>query len=390
MSTNQRENERNERKLEKKRKRQKIAWIIIILVIIALLVMKLCEIDFSSIGIKGAPSAGAASEQGGFPFELQSGGDSSFGELSDNIYVLNDNSLTVIGRSDAKELLSVQHGYSNPIIETAGSYSVLYDQGAASYMLCSKSEQIYEDKADNIILCADVSDSGSVVICTTSDSAKTSIKLLNKSLNEKFSYDVQDGFVTAVAADSRGSRLAFAVVSSENAAFKTTVYTMNIDDESPRAQFVYYSSVLDLEFKSSDLYVVGADFVSVISSLKNETKVFEQGSASVVSYCFNSSKELVYAYSDYDGSSETKIALVKASGRAEEITSVDSKIKDITASSSHVSVLTSGSVVSYKISNGEETAVYNADDSYTSIQQMSSKIFAKHQTRVELLSENQE
>ena len=143
MSTNQRENERMERKLAKKRKRQKIAWIAIILVIIALLVMKLCEIDFSSIGDKSDSPVSVTGEEA-FPFELESGEDFGFGVFSDNIYALNADAFTVIGEADGRELLSVEHGYANPIVETSGSYCVLYDQGTGAYMLCSKKNQIYE------------------------------------------------------------------------------------------------------------------------------------------------------------------------------------------------------------------------------------------------------
>lgn len=386
MSTNQRENERMERKLAKKRKRQKIAWIAIILVIIALLVMKLCEIDFSSIGDKSESSV-SVTGGGAFPFKLQSGEDLGFGVFSDNIYALNGSAFTVIGEADGRELLSVEHGYANPIVETAGSYCVLYDQGSGAYMLCSKKNQIYENKSDNSILCADVSDSGCVLLCTTSDTARCVIKLYNKSLDEKFSYDIADGFVTSVAVDGRGSRIAFAVVSSENARFKTTVYTMNTDDEAPRAQFVYSSSVLDLEFKSTDLYIVGTDFVSTVSSLKNETKVFEEGNVSTVSHCFNSSGNLVYAYTDYEGAGETSVAYVKPSGNVTAVTVISGRVKDITASSSRVSVLTDSSVFSYKISSGEQLQSFEVDDSYTSIQQMSSKIFAKRGTNIELIQE---
>ena len=99
MSTNQRENERMERKLAKKRKRQKIAWIAIILVIIALLVMKLCEIDFSSVGDKSDSPVSVTGEEA-FPFELESGEDFGFGVFSDNIYALNADAFTVIGEAD--------------------------------------------------------------------------------------------------------------------------------------------------------------------------------------------------------------------------------------------------------------------------------------------------
>lgn len=384
MASQEREIKRLERKKAKAQKRQKIAWVIIALVVLALIVMRLCEIDFSSIGEK--KDSDTAVSTSGFPYELDSGDDISFGSVSKSLYVLDETSYTVLSPSDADVQQGFAHGYSNPVVAVSGSYSLLYDQGGVSYKLDTAKDSVYSDKSENTILSADVSSSGSIILSTTSDEASSTICVYDKNLNLDFRYNVSYGYVTRVAIDSRGSRIAFAAVNSENAQLKTVVYTMNIDDEEPRAQFEYYSSsVLDLRFSSTDLFVVGNDFVSVISSLKDETKIYVQGSVKTVSYSYNSSDKLIFAYSDYSGSSSNKAAVINRSGKVQEIAEVDSVIKDITASSSQVTVLTSDEIITYKISNSEVVQRTEVDDSYSSVEQMSSSIFAKHQTLVELI-----
>ncbi|MCC8016673.1 MAG: DUF5711 family protein [Clostridiales bacterium] len=386
MADAQRENERIEKKILRKRKRQKTAWIIIAIIIAALLVMRICEIDFSNAG-SGSSSSGSSAA--GFPFELYSGADVSFGELGNNIYVLSDTSYTVINPSSGNALQNFEHGYSNPLTKSSGNYSIIYDQGGYSYRLVSSKEVVYDTKSDNAILCADVSSSGNVAVCTTSDDAKSTVTVYNKSSDKKFSFNVTYGYVTSVAIDSRGSRIAFAALNSENAKLKTVVFTMNIDDSSPRAQFEYVSSdIYDLKFSSTDLFVVGSDFISVISSLKNENKVFESGNVNTVSYCFNPSGALVYVYSDYLGS-ENNVAVIKSSGTVSNVAKISAQVKDVSASSSRISVLTDDSVFTYKSSNGELKNTVSVDDSYTYIQHISSKIFTKRQTMVELLNEKQ-
>lgn len=390
MASTQREAERAERKKAKSRKRWRIAWAAVGIAVAVLLVMRVAETDFSSLSSKKNDSE-SISEKNKYPYELSSGGDLSFGTVGSGLYVLDDTSFTVLDTSNASLVQTFNHGYANPIIETAGSYSLLYDQGGTAYRLDTEKDNVYSDKSDNQILCASASESGSVVLCTTSDSAKSNVSVYSKSLKQKMSYDVANGYVIAAAIDSRGSRVAFAAVNSENAKLKTVVYTMNIDDSKPRAQFEYYSStVLDLHFSSSDLFVVGSDFVSVVRGLKTETKIFEQGSASTVSYDYDSSDNLIYAYSEYSGSSENKIAVVKRGGNVKSVATVESAVKDISGSSSYVSVLTADSVITYKVSDSSVKQTYKADDSYTSIKQVSSKVFAKRQTLVELLSDNRE
>ena len=388
MSTSQRENERKEKQNQKTRKKQRIMWIIIAVIIVLLVVMKLFELDFSSIGnaISGKEESIVSSvSSGNYPVTLTSSKNIAFGSISGNVYALTDLDLNIISSSNGEVKQNYEHRLANPVIDVNGGYAVLFDQGGTAYSLHTPTDTVYTDKADNSILCAAVSQTGTVALATTSDCAKTTIKVYSKSLDEKFSFDVSYGYVSALAIDSRGTRLAFAAVNSEGAKLKTVVYTMNISDDKPRGEFEYLvSSVVDLQFNSSDVYVVGNDFVSVISSLKKERKAFEQGSISLVSYCYDTSNRLVIAYADFEGSVSDSVAIVKPSGRVSSKGTDLPEIKAITASSSTVSILSGNELISYKSSNFEERQKLIALESYSDIQQMSSKIFVRYQSFVDL------
>lgn len=390
MASNQRENERKARKIAKNQRNQKIIWIILIVIIIVIAIMKISEIDFVALKDKLTDENGKFSissllaDDQKFPFSLDASDDIIFTSVGDQLAVLNDESYTVIDSSNAKMQYRDNHGYANPIMKTNGDYAVIYDQGAHRYRLDSSSKNIYDDKIDNTILCADTSASGVVVLATTSDNAKSEIVVYSKSLKEKMKYDVPYGYVTSVAIDDGANRIAFAVVNSENAKLKTTVYTMSMNDEKPRASFSYESStVFDLHFASSDLYVVGSDFLSIISSLKKENKIFEQGKINTVSYCYNQSDELVVVFSEYTGSNTDKVVYITSSGKIKTEIDTGVIVKDVTASKSKISILTSDSIITYNTSKGEEINKIEVDDSYTSIVQMSSNVFAKHQSLVE-------
>lgn len=364
-------------------------WIVIAVVIALLVVMKLFELDFSSIGNAIAnKEEGIVSSvsQGNYPISLTSSKNAGFGSISGNVYALTDLNLNIINTSDGEVKLCYEHRLSNPVIDVNGGYAVLYDQGGLTYSLHSASETVYTDKADNSILCAAVSQTGNVALATTSDSAKTTIKVYNKSLDEKFSFDVSYGYVTAIAMDSRGTRLAFSAVNSEGAKLKTVVYTMNISDTEPRGEFEYpVSSVVDLSFNGSDAYVVGNDFVSTITSLKKEHKVFEQGSISLVSYCYDSSSRLVVAFAEFEGATSNSVAIVKPSGKVYSQASDLPEIKALSASSSTVTVLSGNELISYKASNFEEKQRQIAFESYSAIQHISTKVFVRYQSFVDIV-----
>lgn len=382
MNSEERELERRQKKEKKSERKRRVAWALVALLVAALIIMRVAEVDFTP-----SPEGAPAAESSGFPCSLLTGTELALSGEGSNIAVLGDTAYCVTDRKTAKTLYSFDHGYSNPVADFAGSYSLIYDQGSQSYRLDSQSKNVYSQQSEQPIICAGVSDSGAVVLACLSEDCPSTVSVFNRSLDKKLSYDVSEGYVTDVAVDSRGSRVAFAVVSSENARFKTVVYTMNTDDSTPRAAFEYAGSgVLDLRFSSTDLYVVGTDFVSVIDSLKTEKSVYAPGSIEVSSFCYSQNGRLVLAYRSYSGSQQDNISEIRPSGKAKEIVSIDSRIKDISATSSRVAVLTSGGVTVYKISNSQIAAEYPADDSYSSVLILSSDVFARRQAVIEKLS----
>ena len=390
MASNQRENERRERKNRKENKKRIILWIIIIAVIIALAVMKLLEVDFSSIFSSIGNGSGiteSVSDDSNFPYHISGDGNAKLSVIGNKLAILNDTSYTVINASNAQEKIKDDHGYANPILRVSGGYSVLFDQGSNTYRLDSATENVYENSANGEILCADVSDTGVVAVATVSGIHKSSITVYGKSFNERMNYVIGGGYVTSIAISDNSRYVAFTVVSSENAKLKSTVYVMPVGYNEPEAKYEYIgSSVLDIHFASNTLYVVGNDFVSVIESLDKEIQVYPQGSINTVSYCYNPSDMLIIAFGEYAGAPDNIISCVKPSGQIKARVEIPTQIKDVTASGTEMTVLTGGEIVSFKMSNGKETFRLTVDDSYAEIMQMSSKIYGRHSSELELVN----
>ena len=391
MASNQRENERRERRNKKRDKKRLVIWIILIAVIVALALMKLSEINFSalfhSIG-DGSGISETVSDDSNFPYHISGDGASQLAVIGNRIAILNDSVYTVINSSNAQERIRDEHGYVNPILRVSGGYSILFDQGANTYRLDSATENIYENSVDENILCADVSDTGVVSVATVSGIHKSRITVYGKSFLEKMNYEISGGYVTSIAISNNSRYVAFTVMSSENAKIKSTLYVMPVGYNEPKAKFEYSgSSILDIHFSSNDLYVVGNDFVSVIASLEKEIPVYEQGTIDTVAYCYNPSDALIIAFGEYVGAPDNIISYVKPSGQIKAQAAVSAQIKDVTASGTEMTVLTGGEIISFKIRNGKESLRLPADDSYTEIAQMSSKIYGMRSSELELVNQ---
>ena len=385
MADNQRQIEREERKEQKKQKRWTVIWCVVGVVMLVLIVMKVMEIDFQSL--KSDIEAMFSSEEvevEDYQYTLDNTDNVTLTTIGSKILVLNSSSITVLENDEGEAVFTADHGFSNPVLSVKGSYSVLIDQGSNKYRVDSASGNVYTSTVDDSILCADVSSSGTVALVLNSDDENSLIKIYTKSLNEKFSYSVSGGYVTAIAVNDTARKIAFATVTSENARLKTTVYTMGINDDEPKAEFSYTdATVLDLQFSSGNIYVVGTNFVSVISSMTEETVVFEAESIEVADYCYNSSDKLILAYSNYSGESTNEVAYINTNGDIKTTITTDGTVNDVTASSSEITVLTDANIFKYSAKDGELIGTATVDDSYTNIVAVSSDIFAKHRSYVE-------
>lgn len=387
MASKQRENARIEKKRAKERKTKKFIWIVLIIVIIILIIMRVCEIDFDSLKDKytdenGKFTISMTADTDAYPYPVDSSDIINVKPVSDKLLILTSSSLTVLNPVNAEVVYTASHGYSNPVMSSAGQYICIIDQGTNRLRLDRTSQEVYESKTDNALLCADVSKSGTVIYAARSDENKSSVTVTNSSLKKIADFEVNDGYVVCVAIDASGKKCAYATVNSVNAKLVTTIHTFNVGDNGDRAAFDYEdSSVMDLHYSdSSNLYYVGTNCVSVISSQKKEKPVFELGTINTECFNYTKNNELVIDFTPYSQANENSVAYVKSSGKVSTKIDLQKKVKYLSSSSNEICVLFSDKVSTYSLTKGNEKGSVSCDDSLTTADKLSSKIFVtRHQ-----------
>ena len=386
MASNQREIERKEKQLKKDKKQKAVIWIIIAVVVLVLAIMKVCEININSIKDRFTDENGAFTLTDGvtennFPYTLDASQNVNIVNLNNKLGVLTPNSFTVIDSSDANTDYMFEHGYSNPILASAGIYSLIYDQGAKHYRLDTVSQAVYEMDSESSILCADVNKNGVVALATTSKEKSCDIKVYNKALKELFSYSISGGFIVDIALNDNAKKVAVAVVNSENAQLSTTVYSYSIAGNGSDEKVVKLpnTNIADIKYAGNNIWAVGDDFLGVIKGEKLVTS-FEQGSINTVAFSFNQSGELALVYGKYSNSTEYVIAYVKPSGKVKNEIAIDSNVKSVCATTGLVTVLTNDDIVTYNLRNGEEKSRIATNDSAKSICKIGSGIYIQKQS----------
>lgn len=381
MQNNERTNRNKEKKRIKDKKVKTVIWIVLGVVLAILLVMKVCEIDFNYIKnhISSIGNVAMTNEEI-YPYSLDTSGESDVQIVNNKLAVLTDSSLSVVDPSNAKTINSFEHGYTNPYLLSASDYTLLFDRGGTRLRLDTSSRNIYEKNVERNIITAAVAKNGSVAYSTFSDDADCILVIMSKNEKSKLELPIKDGYITSIALNSSASKCTYVTVNTQDAVLVSTVHILNVSSGDDVSSMSFNgSNILNVNYSNQgNVYIVGDDFLSVVSNQKEVTQVFEKGSIKTNLYCYNSDNELVLNYKDYSNSTDSKLAFVRPNGKIKTSVELDVAPKYISASSNEVTVLYTDCFKIYSLTKGEVKRQTEVDNSVNSVHTLGSKNYVQY------------
>lgn len=388
MPTNERANKIREKKRQKDKKTKIIIWSVIGVIALTLVIMKICEIDFADVKNKiSAKTAVSTVSEDVYPYSLDISGNADVRVVNDKLAVLSDSSLTVFNPTNAKKTYSFEHGYTNPVMLSSGNYICIYDRGSTRLRLDTTSKQLYEKTVDRNIICASLASNGTLAYASFSDDADCELTVITKTERKKMTLPIKGEYITRIAINSSGTKCTYVTVSSTDAVITSTVHTINVGDSEDTATAEYQSSnILDVTYSDSNVaYILGDDFLSIVSSQKKFVNVFEKGTISTVNYCYTAKNELIVNYRDYSNSSESNLAYVKSNGAVKCKTTLGDTVKYLSSSGNNVTVLFPDGVSTYSLSKFESKKTYKCDSSINSVHSLGSKIYIQYGQYIDVM-----
>ena len=350
--------------------------------------MKICEIDFADVKNKiSANTAVSSVSEDVYPYSLNISGNTDVAVVNDKLAVLSDSSLTVFNPTSAKKTYSFEHGYTNPVMLSSGNYICTYDRGSTRLRLDTTSKQLYEKTVDRNIICASLASNGTVAYASFSDDADCELTVITKTERKKMTLPIKGGYITRIAVNSSGTKCTYVTVLSTDAVITSTVHTINVGDSEDTATAEFQSSnILDVTYSdSNDAYIIGDDFLSIVSSQKKFVNVFEKGTVSTVNYCYTAKNELIVNYRDYSNSSESNLAYIKSNGSVKCKTTLGNTVKYLSSSGNNVTILFPDGVSTYSLSKFESKKTYKCDSSINSVHSLGSKIYIQYGQYIDVM-----
>ncbi|MCH5316168.1 MAG: hypothetical protein J1E81_09655 [Eubacterium sp.] len=388
MADRQRQYDREERKLKKEKKRKIILWSVFGVLTLILVIMRVSEININSVIDRFTDENGKFSLTDGvtddnFPYSIDSSKNVILTNVNNRLGVLTPSSFTVINASDGNAEYVFDHGYSNPVIDKSGVYTIVYDQGAKSFRLDTTSSAVYQKTTENQILCATVNKKGIAAIAENISAKHCSINVYNTSLETIFSKNISDGYIVDMALSANGKKLAVIKLGSVDASLDITAYVYKITTgELLGTVKLPQGSLVDIRYNGDSLYTIGDSYVGVVKNDSEYEEVLKAGTVSNVCFDYSPSGELVIVHSEFDNSNSNVCSVISSSGKIKTDVNISGSVRDISASSSRITVLTTNEILSFSY-RGQEKGSADSNDTVKSICTIGNRVLRHRQTIIE-------
>lgn len=267
------------------------------------------------------------------------------------LYVLSDTRLTILN-STAKELVSRQHSYSSPAMQSAGSRVLLYNIGGTGYEIEGFSNTLFSGNTSENLFTADISQNGKYALVTEDRGYCAKMMVYSSDHTEQYSYEFSDCYVTDISLNRDGSRAAVCGITAEDGSIVSAVYLFDFSNPNAEAVVLFDSCFLmDVEYcENGSVIAVGDSLVSIIDSGGNRTDYGFNGQK-LSSYAIDNGR-VVLSLLPYENSTASRLLVIGESGQ--QIMSVDlpSISSCVSLYADTAAALVNSQVLFYAVSSG--------------------------------------
>lgn len=186
---------------------------------------------------------------------------SSYISLNSNVIATRANYIAELNKK-GKVLWETATSVAEPLIDAAGNYIVLADEGGKGICLYHKNKLVYSIQAQNPILTVDVSSDGDAVVTTDKEFYKGAVEVFNKNGRQVFSWNSGSEYVLNASISESSRRLAIVLLNADEKV-KTNIQFFDINKSTGYHTATFENSaVLSAKFIGNVLDVTGDNCIA--------------------------------------------------------------------------------------------------------------------------------
>lgn len=280
--------------------------------------------------------------------------------------VLSDTSFSLIN-STGRSLISLQHGFNDPVLCASGGNYLLYNLGSTGYLLQSGTDTVVNKNAPADILAGAVCRSGRFALGMQGSEGASLLEVYLKDGTLQYSYRFARDYITALALNSDGTYGAVCTVRSENGELVSKITAFSFQDTEPIAEYESRDNLLLGIYwgDNGNLYAVGDSAVVSTDSASFQFVQYSYDGRSLASFALAENRAFV-SISAYEHAGSSTILVFNGQREPLKIESRQ-RAKSLSVSGASVASLEGTEVVFYDYTTGTEQSRASAGSDARSV-----------------------
>lgn len=209
------------------RKKKRIVRLCVLGMIVLMIIAVIVINSLTPTGIVEAlQNAYAIRGSGKTPVSVYASNSNDFASRGNVACTVNE-SYFELYNSKGKLLYAVSHGMSDASVRLSESRIILFDRDRYTVKIYNYSDELFSREFDEKIVSANIGRSGTFAVVTGSDKYYNTVYVYNDENEEEFVWNCSSGYVIDTAVNSKGNKIAVAVVSASGGSYKTTVFIIS-------------------------------------------------------------------------------------------------------------------------------------------------------------------
>ncbi len=258
-------------------------------------------------------------------------------------FMLTDAKLTAINDS-GKEMLSVNHGYSNPYLVTGETRALVFDQGGNEACVFNLKEKTNDIVTKEKIVNASIGRDGTFAIVTHSDSYAASVTVYDENSEILYEWNSAKDLISGVTISGSGKAIAVGTVHVENGQYKTAVRVLEFDSADAKSTTDLNGQIpLMLDSNNKGISVIGENAYNFIRWNKNDKTEIKSDYS--IDKFRKSSGRILLSLNHEGNKSENIIMLLDTKGQKICEFEYNGNITDIAPYGNHIYCLTEDKII---------------------------------------------
>ena len=267
--------------------------------------------------------------------------------IDTGLIYISDTSIVQLNH-DCEKVYSEKHSYTDPLLRSANTYSIAFNEGGSEYRIIHDKHIVHEGVQGSSITDCDINDSGTYCILSDQTGYLSRLNVYDKNNKFVYSYSFSDYYAVSVSINPSGNRVVVGAFNSYDGRLVSKVYILDVTKSEPVSVYTYDDKLIyTVRFLSDDRFAVITDTqASVIKSDGSKETPYAYSSRLLTAYDIGKNG-IVLSLSTSDDGRSCSLVTIDTDGHEVASFQTDQKIISVYAAPDRTAVISYGQLCLY-------------------------------------------